>query len=56
MLPAAQGTEGDGGLQDKGLADAEEHQLDDCYPESVVQVIVRYHPDLGKCGDMMCQT
>lgn len=31
------------GLQDKGLAEAEEHRLDDCYPEeSVVQVIAEF--------------
>jgi len=56
VLSSCPGNRGDGGLQDKGLADAEEHQLEDCYPESVVQVIMPYHPDLGKCGDVMHQT
>lgn len=34
--PAAQGTEVDEGLHDKGLVDTKEHQEEDCRPESVV--------------------
>lgn len=54
--PAAQGTEVDERLHDKGLVDAKEHQEEDCWPESVVQVVACYHPHLGRCDDVMDQT
>ena len=50
------GTDGDEGLRDKGLVDAEARQQEDCWPESVVLVIACYHPGLGRCDDVMGQT
>ena len=56
MRPAAQGTQVDEGLHDKGLVDAKEHQEEDCWSLSVVQVAACYHPHLGRADEAMDQT
>ena len=35
---------------------AKEHQEEDCWPVSVLQVTTRYHPHLGRGDDVMDQT
>ena len=45
----------DEGLHGKGLVDTKEHQEEDCWSVSMVQVIACYHPHLGRGDDVMDQ-